>query len=243
MFFLGCPLFWESSIPFNQKWDLPKSAGTLQIQLGGRNASFRSGAARVLADELSKLATVCRYRLRRLTYLYGDDYFREDYAAYVDPSFLSLFSFPVLYGNREALSNPQNILISRTLAEKLARDRAIADLVGTPLTLVRNNTREHFTISGMVETFSDQSSLQFDLLIPYQRVTQRAASDQWGEFEAMLFLSQQKRDIRTPEASLALLFRNLLCQTDRPLSRRGAMVKGRVSHPRASSTPVCVVQI
>ena len=153
-----------------------------------QHASFRSHAAPLLADELRELATVCRYRLSHLTYLYGDDLFRRDLAAYVDPSFLSLFSFPVLYGNPETLSHPQNILISRTLAEKLSHDRAIADMVGTQLTLVRNNVREHFTISGIVETLSDHSSLQFDMLIPYQHLIQRAASDPRGESEAMLFL-------------------------------------------------------
>ena len=96
-----------------------------------QHASFRAQAGPLLADELRELATVCRYRLSYLTYLYGDEHFRRDQAAYVDPAFLSLFSFPVLYGNPETLSHPQNILISRTLAEKLSRDRAIADIVGT----------------------------------------------------------------------------------------------------------------
>ena len=153
-----------------------------------RNASFRSDAGPFLSDELRELGTVCRYRSRRLTYLYEDEHFRTDYAAYVDPSFLSLFSFSVLYGNSEALSNPQNILISRTLAEKLSGDGAIADVVGTSMTLVQNNAREHFAISGVVETFSDYSSLQFDMLIPYQHMTQRAPSDQFSEFDSMLFL-------------------------------------------------------
>ena len=153
-----------------------------------QHASFRAHAGPLLADELRELATVCRYRLSYLTYLYEDEHFRRDQAAYVDPSFLSLFSFPVLYGNPETLSHPQNILISRTLAEKLSRDRAIADIVGTQLTLVRNNVREHFTISGIVETLSHHSSLQFDMLIPYQHLIPRAESDPRGEFEAMLFL-------------------------------------------------------
>ncbi|MCY4352832.1 MAG: ABC transporter permease, partial [Gemmatimonadetes bacterium] len=159
-----------------------------QTEWERQHASFRAHAGPLLADELRELATVCRYRLSHLTYLYGDDHFRRDLAAYVDPSFLSLFSFPVLYGNPETLSHPQNILISRTLAEKLSRDRTITDMVGTSLTLVRNNVREQFTISGIVETLSHHSSLQFDLLIPYQHLIQRAASDPRGESEAMLFL-------------------------------------------------------
>ena len=157
-----------------------------------QHASFRAHAGPLLADELHELATVCRYRLSHLTYLYGDEHFRRDQAAYVDPAFLSFFSFPVLYGNPETLSHPQNILISRTLAEKLSRDRAIADIVGTSLTLVRNNVREHFNISGIVETLSHRSSLQFDMLIPYQHLIPRAESDPRGEFEAMLFLHLKK---------------------------------------------------
>ena len=157
-----------------------------------QHASFRAHAGPLLADELRDLAMVCRYRLSHLTYLYGDDLFRRDQAAYVDPAFLSLFSFPVLYGNPETLSHPQNILISRTLAEKLSHDRAITDIVGTSLTLVRNNVREHFTISGIVETLSHHSSLQFDMLIPYQHLIPRAETDPMGEFEAMLFLHLKK---------------------------------------------------
>ncbi|MYF16319.1 MAG: FtsX-like permease family protein [Gemmatimonadetes bacterium] len=176
----------------DQIYWLYRTSEMAQNEWERQHASFRAHAGPLLADELRELATVCRYRLSYLTYLYGDDLFRRDQAAYVDPAFLSLFSFPVLYGNPEALSHPQNILISRTLAEKLSRDRAIADIVGTSLTLVRNNVREHFTISGIVETLSDHSSLQFDMLIPYQHLTPRAESDPRGEFEAMLFLHHKK---------------------------------------------------
>ncbi len=176
----------------DQIYWLYRTSEMAQNEWERQHASFRAHAGPLLADELRELATVCRYRLSYLTYLYGDDLFRRDQAAYVDPAFLSLFSFPVLYGNPEALSHPQNILISRTLAEKLSRDRAIADIVGTSLTLVRNNVREHFTISGIVETLSDHSSLQFDMLIPYQHLIPRPASDPRGEFEAMLFLHLKK---------------------------------------------------
>ncbi|MYB56429.1 MAG: FtsX-like permease family protein [Gemmatimonadetes bacterium] len=176
----------------DQIYWLYRTSEMAQNEWERQHASFRAHAGPLLADELRELATVCRYRLSYLTYLYGDDLFRRDQAAYVDPAFLSLFSFPVLYGNPEALSHPQNIFISRTLAEKLSRDRAIADIVGTSLTLVRNNVREHFTISGIVETLSDHSSLQFDMLIPYQHLTPRAESDPRGEFEAMLFLHLKK---------------------------------------------------
>ncbi|MBN1939985.1 MAG: ABC transporter permease [Candidatus Aminicenantes bacterium] len=78
----------------------------------------------------------------------------------VEPSFLEMFTFPLLKGDpRSALRDPASVVITEALAERLfGRD----DPVGK--TIQMNDGKTDKIVTGLIRRIPDASSLQFDLL-------------------------------------------------------------------------------
>jgi len=79
---------------------------------------------------------------------------------FTDPSVFDVFTYPFLYGNpATALTRPETIVLTRTLAEKLFGDASKA--VGQPIEFAN-----HFvnTVTGVIEDVPAASHLQFSAL-------------------------------------------------------------------------------
>jgi putative ABC transport system permease protein len=88
----------------------------------------------------------------------------EEYAVWsVDPSFLKMFTFPMIQGDPEnALSGTSSLVMTERLATKFFGD-------GNPIGKVINVAQTtDFTVTGVLEDIPRNSSLQFDVLIPYK---------------------------------------------------------------------------
>ena len=86
--------------------------------------------------------------------------FNLDNAYFVDTSFLTMFSFPFIYGNpASALRNPSDIAISGSLAQKYFGNE---NPLGRQLKI---NGRWPLTVRGVFENVPENSSMQFDALI------------------------------------------------------------------------------
>ncbi len=83
--------------------------------------------------------------------------------ALVEPSFLEMFTFPLLEGDPgTALANPTSVVITEGLAGRLfGRD----DPIGKTLRL--NDGPTDMTVTGVLRRIPANSSFQFDLLIPF----------------------------------------------------------------------------
>jgi putative ABC transport system permease protein len=93
---------------------------------------------------------------------YGDKAFFESDIRAVDPSFLRMFTFPLVSGDKDtALDAPHSLVISEETAEKYFPDE---DPLGRVITV--NNTVE-FTVTGVMRDVPHNSYLQFDMLVPY----------------------------------------------------------------------------
>jgi len=101
---------------------------------------------------------------------YEDQHFKEDLLFQADPSFLTMFSYPMRRGDRNtALSEPNTAVISETTARKYFGDE---DPLGKRF---RFGNDEEYTITGMIAS-PEHSHLKFDFLLSYATLTQ-----QWGE--------------------------------------------------------------
>lgn len=94
---------------------------------------------------------------------YGDKAFFENNIRAVDPSFFHMFSFPLFKGDKKlVLDAPYSLVISEEMAEKYFDEE-------DPLGKVINVNNEHdFTVTGVMKNIPHNSSLQFDMLIPYE---------------------------------------------------------------------------
>ena len=106
---------------------------------------------------------------------YSVQSFYED-GRYVDPDFLKMFTYPLLHGDLEiALAAPNNILISKELADKY--------FVGeNPLgKVVKLDNEEEFTVTGVLENVPENSFMHFDFLIPFEKYfDQNGWLEGWG---------------------------------------------------------------
>ena len=85
---------------------------------------------------------------------------------WVDNSFLTMFSYPLLAGNAAtALKEPSTTVISETLAKKLfGTNNHLESLIGK---VIINSGREPLKITGIFRDVPENSHLQFDLLCSY----------------------------------------------------------------------------
>jgi ABC-type antimicrobial peptide transport system permease subunit len=94
---------------------------------------------------------------------YGEKAFFEQNVLAVQPDFLSMFSFPLIRGEREgALQQPHSLLITRRMAEKYFGEE---DPLGKVLTV---NNKFDFTVEGVLENIPTNSIIQFDMILPYE---------------------------------------------------------------------------
>lgn len=97
-----------------------------------------------------------------LLFRYGEKAFFEYGIRAVDPSFFQMFTFPFVKGDKDkALDSPYSLVIDEDIAKKYFGDE---DPLGKVITV--NNTHE-FTVSGVMENVPHNSTLQFEVAVPY----------------------------------------------------------------------------
>jgi putative ABC transport system permease protein len=89
---------------------------------------------------------------------YHDKQFREQKLAFADSNFLQMFSIPLLEGDaRQALSNPNSIVVSREFAVKYFGS---AEPLGKSLVIGLNNAA--YTVTGVFDRVPRDSHFHFD---------------------------------------------------------------------------------
>jgi putative ABC transport system permease protein len=125
---------------------------------------------------------------------YEDQTFFEDNGRAVDPSFLKMFTYPLIRGDKNnALDSPFSVVISEDLAEKYFGEE---EPIGKVLLL---NNKYEFTVTGILENVPHNSVLQFDFLVPYEilKRTGQTREEDFGTNSIYTFV--QLPDGRPPE--------------------------------------------
>lgn len=117
-----------------------------------------------LEAEIPEIQDSTRAQNLRAQLIRYEDKAFEEYAVWsVDPSFLDIFSFPMIRGNPEnALSGTSSLVMTERLARKFFGDE-------NPIGKVVNVSQSaDFTVTGVLKDIPRNSTLQFDVLIPYK---------------------------------------------------------------------------
>jgi putative ABC transport system permease protein len=114
----------------------------------------------------------------------GDAVHYEQDILCVDPSFLSIFSFPLRAGNPEtALDEPHAMVVTEKFARKYFGD---ANPLGQVLTL---DGKSSFSVTGVLEDVPDESHLQFEALVPFDVVKELGwLVDSWDFSMALTYV-------------------------------------------------------
>jgi ABC-type antimicrobial peptide transport system permease subunit len=92
-----------------------------------------------------------------------DDKSHDEFICYADQSFFEMFSYKLLFGNKEtALTNPSSIIITRNIAEKYFRHE---NPIGKTLNI---DNQYDFKVTGVVENFTQSTHLYYiNFIIPF----------------------------------------------------------------------------
>ncbi len=82
--------------------------------------------------------------------------------SFVDPSFLNMFSFPLIEGDKkQQLNNVYSITITQTLAKKLFGDE---DAIGKTIKI---DSTDNFTVTGILKDLPSNTRFDFEYLLPW----------------------------------------------------------------------------
>jgi putative ABC transport system permease protein len=94
-------------------------------------------------------------------YKYQDKAFGNESVSCVDPSFFSVFDFPLIKGDpAHPFPDDQSVVLTQKTAKKYFGDQ---DPMGK---VIVADGKVNFTVTGLIRDFPENSSMQFDMLMP-----------------------------------------------------------------------------
>jgi len=95
-------------------------------------------------------------------YKYQDKTFGDENAAFADPSFFSMFDFPIVQGNAaKPFINNNSVVITKSTAKKyFGNDDPLGKVI------VADN-KVNFTVSGVINDFPANSSINYTMIMPF----------------------------------------------------------------------------
>ncbi|MBD0258991.1 MAG: ABC transporter permease, partial [Cytophagales bacterium] len=148
-------------------------------------------AGPLVKQNLPGVQEYCRlYTVKDVVVEKNGTVFTEETITYADPSFLRMFSFPLLEGNaRTALQNPNSVVLTEELAKKYFGK---ANAVGKTLRVryrSKNQTEGgEFTVTGIMKDVPANSHLQFKALFSFQFFGQ-SFQDNWSKYAFHTYVS------------------------------------------------------
>lgn len=132
-----------------------------------KHMAFTPGPmAEALRSDFPEIKDACRiYQAGQVTLKRGEDTFSERSMLFVDPSFLSIFSFKMTAGNPEtALREPYSLVLSEAAAKKYFGDD---NPIGRVLTFQKDVSLQ---VTGVTKNITRTSSITFDFLVSLETV-------------------------------------------------------------------------
>jgi putative ABC transport system permease protein len=126
-------------------------------------------------------------------------------ALWVDSTFLNMFDFKLLGGDRAtALNKPNSALLTEEAAKKLFGDE---NPVGKTIARHSNDT-VLFTVTGLLKAIPPNSHMQFDALFSFSTIFRPEMMNNWGGNWLVTYLEL------APNANVAAMEKKLLISND-----------------------------
>jgi putative ABC transport system permease protein len=131
-------------------------------------------------QDIPEIKEVVRVQSSSFVIIKGNDLLNEN-VLFADNNFFSVFSMPLLSGEaKTVLSDVQSIVLSEKMAEKYFGTK---EAVGKTLELKIGDNFEPFVVSGVAKNCPQNSSVQFDAVLPFAFQEARGLTDK----ELLLF--------------------------------------------------------
>ncbi len=166
---------------------------------GGFKAAVNpAGMPPGLKDEMPEIKSYLRLtKPENVLVEIGERSFEEPRTFFIDSNFLQFFSFELLKGDpKTALSDPQSAIITEDVAIKYFGDE---DPLGK---VIRINTVESLTVTGVLANVPSNSHLKYNLLIPMavqERYNRDLQQNVWDTFNFYSYLKFDGEAVRSQE--------------------------------------------
>jgi putative ABC transport system permease protein len=118
--------------------------------------------ATALKTDYPEIKNVTRISGTEKLWSYGDKRLKVQ-GSFTDPSFLSMFSFPLIKGNAQtALKDIYSIVITEEFAKKVFGNE---DPMGKT---IRGDNTDNFTVTGVLKTLPNNTDFRFEYLLPWE---------------------------------------------------------------------------
>jgi len=152
------------------------------------NGEYSKSASTEIADQwlpllpgIEEKAFISSGRIQ----VYKDDVAFDQLIQMAEASFFDIFSFPVLYGNKdEFLADPYTVILTEKAAKKYFDD---TNVVGQTLNVKLYGEVCDLKVTGVIEDIPSNSSINFDMLLPFHHRVGRIRNlmKMWGEEEPL----------------------------------------------------------
>ncbi|MEP0985243.1 ABC transporter permease [Ekhidna sp.] len=116
-----------------------------------------------IAEDHPSIESFARIEYRSAVVKYKSDVF-DELIVFTDPSFFEMFDFEMISGNRRALYDKSNVVISRNMAIKYFNDE---DPIGKELSFKFSNGQvKRFFVDAVLEEYPYNTSISFSFYIP-----------------------------------------------------------------------------
>ena len=126
---------------------------------------------------------------------------------YVDSSFFSIFTFPLLGGDPiTCLTEPHSIVLSEDAAKRYF---ATTDAVGKMITIKDDNTFVPYKVTAVAKRCPQNSSIRFDVLLPFKESAEDANNtENWffGNFLNTFVVLNEKANLQTVENQMQAFY-------------------------------------
>ena len=116
-----------------------------------------------LKTEHSDVIHAIRLKIHQGNVRFGDRVFREN-LLFTDPSFLTVFDFPIKKGDKSSLNQKQNIMLSEDMVSKYFGNK---NPIGQPMTIkFPNEVITSFVVSGVFSKSPENATFKTDIVLP-----------------------------------------------------------------------------
>ena len=135
--------------------------------------------AEALMNDVPEIQSATRYFNYRQGLVTKDDKKFYEGITYTDSSFFTTFDFHLLFGDRTSLfRSPNEAVITKDFAEKYFGQ---FDVMGKHIHVHEGVLNQDFTISGVIENPPTNSSLQYNLILPFATIQSKQNwMNSWG---------------------------------------------------------------
>lgn len=135
-----------------------------------------------LKNEYAEVLNATRYSYRSEgTLLTVDEKRFIEKGAETDPSFFEIFDFKFKQGDAKNFNN-NKIILTETTAKKYFGNK---DPLGAFISL---NNEENYIVSAVLQNLPENSSFQFDFIIPFKSIQENDLSKAWGAWFCATFV-------------------------------------------------------